>query len=391
MRKRTLWTLYFCNLLGAVGVWFFLPLLPIFLGRRGGSAALVGAVFAAGLVGNALIRYPAGWAADRFGTRPVMIGAMAIEALLFLAYLPPIPLPAFVFVRFLHGAAAGAFWPASNGLLADVTAPSERGRAFGMMQSMNMVGIVIGPAIGGFIALSNLSRVFVVATVICGLAAVALATLPNADVVGAPEIPVGALRIARTLAPWIVLGAGTSYIIGTFDTIWSLYMTHRGATTFAVGISFATFGLPALFVSAQAGALGDRFGALKLVIGSLLVAGFFSAIYPFITSVPWLIGLGLIEGAFTISGAPGLIAEVSRHAEPGHQGRTQGIFQTTQNAIQIIGALLGGYLYTISPTYSFLAMTAVCLLGAASPLFMRPSRVRGERSVAHVVEPPPTV
>ena len=391
MQRRTLWTLYLCNLLAAVGLWFFLPVLPIFLGRRGGSAALVGAVIAAGLVGNALIRYPAGWAADRFGTRPVMIGAMAIQALLFLAYLPPIPLPAFVIVRFLHGAAAGAFLPASNGLLADVTAPSERGRAYGMMQSMNMVGIIIGPAIGGFIALFNLGVVFVVATVVCGLAAIALATLPNAAVEVASEIRVGALSIARSLAPWIVLGAGTSYLIGTFDTIWSLYMTHRGATTFAVGISFATFGLPALLVSARAGALGDRFGPLRLIVGSLLVAALFSAIYPFIASVPWLIGLGLIEGAFTISGAPSLIAEVSRHAEPGHQGRTQGTFQTIQNAIQIIGALLGGYLFTISPTYSFLAITVVCLLGAASPLLMLQSRARAARSAAHVVEPPPTV
>jgi MFS family permease len=391
VRKRTLWTLYLCNLLAAVGLWFFLPILPIFLGRRGGSAALVGAVVAAGLVANALIRYPAGWAADRFGTRPVMIGAMAIQALLFLAYLPPIPLPGFVIVRFLHGAAAGAFLPASNGLLADVTAPSERGRAYGMMQSMNMVGVIIGPAIGGFIALFNLGVVFVVAAVVCGLAAIALSTLPNAAVELASEIRVGAFSIARSLAPWIALGAGTSYLIGTFDTIWSLYMTHRGATTFAVGISFATFGLPALLVSARAGALGDRVGALRLVVGSLLVAALFSAIYPFIASVPWLIGLGLIEGAFTISGAPSLIAEVSRHAEPGHQGRTQGTFQTIQNAIQIIGALLGGYLFTISPTYSFLAITAVCLLGATSPLLMLRSRARTGRSVAHVVEPPPTV
>jgi MFS family permease len=391
VRKRTLWTLYLCNLLAAVGLWFFLPILPIFLGRRGGSAALVGAVVAAGLVANALIRYPAGWAADRFGTRPVMIGAMAIQALLFLAYLPPIPLPGFVIVRFLHGAAAGAFLPASNGLLADVTAPSERGRAYGMMQSMNMVGVIIGPAIGGFIALFNLGVVFVVAAVVCGLAAIALSTLPNAAVELASEIRVGAFSIARSLAPWIALGAGTSYLIGTFDTIWSLYMTHRGATTFAVGISFATFGLPALLVSARAGALGDRVGALRLVVGSLLVAALFSAIYPFIASVPWLIGLGLIEGAFTISGAPSLIAEVSRHAEPGHQGRTQGTFQTIQNAIQIIGALLGGYLFTISPTYSFLAITAVCLLGATSPLLMLRSRPRTGRSVAHVVEPPPTV
>ena len=61
--RRTLWTLYAINFLNAVGMWFFLPLLPIFLGRKGGSAALVGVVFAAGLVANAVVRYPAGWLA----------------------------------------------------------------------------------------------------------------------------------------------------------------------------------------------------------------------------------------------------------------------------------------------------------------------------------------
>ncbi|HEY3194308.1 MAG TPA: hypothetical protein VGK42_03645, partial [Candidatus Dormibacteraeota bacterium] len=105
--------------------------------------------------------------------------------------------------------------------------------------------------------------------------------------------------------------------------------------------------------------------------------------------VPWLIGLGLIEGAFTVSGGPSLLAEVSRAAEPGHQARTQGLFQTIQTAIQIVGTLAGGYLFTIGPTYAFLAITAACLLGAASPLLMRGRMPRP--SVAHVLEPPPPV
>jgi MFS family permease len=368
MHKRTLWILYGCNLLASIGFWFFLPLLPIFLSRRGGSAALVGAVFAAGLIGTAAIRYPAGWAADRFGTRTVMLASLAFEAALFLAYLPKLPLLAFIAVRFLHGGAAGAFWPAANGLIAEVAPPNELGRAFGVMQSTNMVGIIIGPAIGGLIALFNLAVVFVVAGIICGLAAVAMLILPNVRMAPASEAPVGALRIARSLLPLILLGVGTSYMIGTFDTIWSLYMTYRGATTLAVGISFATFGIPALIVSAQAGALGDRFTPRLLVVGALLITAVFSLIYPFVTSVPWLIGLGLIEGAFTISGSPSLIAEVSRQAEPGHQGRTQGVFQTVQNAVQIIGAIAGGALFTLNPTYAFLAISAVCLLGAGTSI-----------------------
>ncbi len=366
--QRTLWTLYAGNLLTSIGLWFFLPLLPIFISRRGGSAALVGAVFAAGLLANAAIRYPAGWAADRWGTRPVLVGAMIADSVLFLAYLLPLPLVAFVGVRFLHGAAAGAYLPAANGLIAQVTPAHQRGRAFGLMQSTLMAGMLIGPAIGGFIALFNLSAVFVVSALMCGIATIALALLPNVRAEPLVGAPVRALRTVKKLMPLLLLGAGTSYMIGSFDTIWPLYMTYRGANTLAVGISFAAFALPAMLLSARAGALGDRFGPRRIVVVALLGTAFFASLYPFIASVPWLIGLGLIEGALTISGSPSLIAEVSRTAEPGHQARTQGVFQTVQTLVQIVGALAGGALFALSPTYAFLVIAAVCVLGASTAL-----------------------
>ncbi len=367
-QRRTLGTLYAVNFMNAVGGWFFLPLLPIFLGRRGGSAALVGVVFAAGLVSNALIRYPAGWAADRFGTRAVLVVSMLANAALFLAYLVPVPVAALIVVRLLHGAAQGAYWPAANGLVAEVTPADQRGRAFGYMQATMMAGMLVGPAIGGFIALLNLGVVFGIAAALSALTVFALATLPNLRARPAVEIPTHPLRIARVLLPLILLGAGTSYMIGAFDTIWSLYLTFRGATTFAVGLSFATFALPAMLLSGFAGSAGDRIGALRLILAALFCTALFAAIYPFVTSVPWLVGLGLVEGALTISGTPSIMAEVSRLAEPGEYARTQGVFQTVQTAIQVAGALAGGALFTLNPAYAFLSITAVCVVGAATAL-----------------------
>jgi len=394
MHRRTLWTLYLGNLLTAVGLWFFLPLLPIFIGRKGGSAALVGAVFAAGLLANAAIRYPAGWAADRFGTRPVMVGSMAAYAALYLAYLLPLPLPAFVVLRFVHGAAAGAFWPAANGLIAEATPANQRGRAYGMMQSTSMAGMLLGPAVGGFVALFNLNAVFEISAVACGLATVALAMLPSVRVEASLEVAAGALTIARRLMPLLLLGAGTSYMIGTFDTIWPLYMTFRGASTFAVGISFMAFAVPATLLSTQAGALGDRVGTRRLIVVALAGTALFAAIYPFVTSVAWLIGLGLIEGIFTISGSPSLNAEVSRMAEAGRQARTQGVFQTAQFGVQIVGALAGGALFTVSHTLAFLAMSVVCLLGIGTALvpgqlkLLRLSSARRRGAATHTTPPP---
>jgi MFS family permease len=394
MHRRSLWTLYVGNLLTAIGLWFFLPLLPIFIGRKGGSAALVGAVFAAGMLANAAIRYPAGWAADRFGTRPVMVGAMGAYAVLYLAYLLPLPLPAFIVLRFVHGAAAGAFWPAANGLIAEVTPPNQRGRAFGTMQSTNMAGMLLGPVIGGFVALFDLNAVFVISAAACALATVALATLPNARAEAPVETPMRALMIARKLVPLLLLGAGTSYMIGTFDTIWPLYITFRGGDTFAVGLSFMAFAVPATLLSARAGSLGDRYGPRRLIVVSLLGAAIFAAIYPFVTSVAWLIGLGLIEGIFTISGSPSLNAEVSRMAEPGQQARTQGVFQTVQFAFQIAGALAGGALFTLSPTWAFLAISALCLLGLGTALLpgqlrlLKVSNARRRGAASHTTPPP---
>jgi MFS family permease len=375
-RRRTLWTLYGINFLNSIGGWFFLPLLPIFLGRHGGSAALVGVVFAAGLVSNLLIRYPAGWAADRIGTRAVLIASMGANAVLFLAYLLPLPVGAFILVRFLHGAAEGAYWPAANGLIGEVSGREERGRAFGYMQASNMAGMLLGPAVGGLIALFNLGVVFSIAAALSALTVVALATLPDVRGEVTVEIPAKAVHIARLLLPLLLLGAGTSYMIGAFDTIWSLYLTYRGATTLAVGLSFAAFALPAMLLSGYAGSLGDRFGTRRIILGGLISTAFFAALYPFIASVPWLVGLGLIEGMFTISGVPGIMSEVSRLSEPGQFARTQAVFQTVQTAIQIAGALVAGALFTLSPTYAFLSITVVCALGALTALVPRAAFTR---------------
>ena len=375
-KRRTLLVLYAVNFLNSVGGWFFLPLLPIFLGRRGGSATLVGVVIAAGLLANALIRYPAGGAADRYGTRTVLVVSMLANAGLFLVYLLPLPVGAFIAVRLLQGAAQGVYWPAANGLVAEVTGPGERGRAYGYMQATMMAGMLIGPAVGGFVALLNLGAVFGIAAALSALAVLALATLPNVRSPATVEIPNRALHIARALLPHLLLGAGTSYMIGAFGTIWSLYLAYRGGTTFAIGLSFATFALPAMLLSGAAGSMGDRIGARRLIVAALLCTAFFAILYPFVSSVPWLVGLGLIEGAFTISGTPSLMAEVSRASEPGQQARTQGVFQTIQTAIQIVGALAGGALFTLNPTYAFLSIAAVCVAGALTALVPRSAFAR---------------
>ena len=381
-RRRTLLTLYACNLITALGVWFFIPLLPIFIGRRGGSPALVGAVFAAGLISNAAVRYPAGWLADRYGTRIVMVVAMAAYAVFFLAYLLPLPVVALVAVRFFQGAAAGAYWPAANGLIGNVTDSSDRARAFGWMQSTNMAGAIVGPAAGGLVALFDMNLIMVISGAICAIAAIAVGSLPRARVpqVAGASLPTG--QILRRLAPLLVLGAGASYLVGSFDTTWPLYMTYRGATVFEVGLSFTLIAAPLVVFSATSSRLSDRVGARRLIVGSVIAMAAFNGLYPFVTSVWWLIAIAPIGASLFVAAFPTLLAEVSRLAPAGQQGRTQGMYQTVQVSVQVAGAIAGGTLFSISPGYTFWAVSVVCLLAVGTSL-LQSMQSRGQVAEAN--------
>jgi MFS family permease len=359
--RRATWILLVGNTLAQIGIGFFFPILPLFIGRKGGSAVLVGIVTAAALVGAGATQYLGGSLSDRYGRRPILVWSSAVYAAGFLAYLAPLPVEALIPLRFLHAGFAGLYLPASAALLSDLTPAAERGRAFGYLQSSNMVGLLIGPGIGGLVAGFQLELVFGAAAVVCTLATLFLLALPRVEAQAASKMQVlPPPGLVRLLLPVIGMGAAYNYLFGAYDTIWSLFMVYAGANYFQVGLSFALFALPVALLGGAAGRLSDRFGARPTVAVTLATSGIFALGYVFVRNVPALIGMGVVEGALTTGGQPALQAEVSRLAPPGQQGGTQGIYRTAMVAAQIVGALVGGYLFTIWPGWAFISMAVAC-------------------------------
>jgi MFS family permease len=379
--SRTLWTLLAGNTLTGVGIGFFLPILPLFVTARGGAPSLVGVVAAAGFVGRAAAQYPGGWLADRVGRRPLLLGSLLVYALVFPLYVAPLPVGALVLVRFLHSLAGGAFVPAAMALAADVTPVTSRGRVFSRLRASDMVGLLLGPALGGFVASFRLEYVFGAGTLICLSAALVMLRLPTAPAAAAAEpieagalAPARPLRLLRLALPILVLSAPVSWTFGAFDTIWSLYLTSRGAGTLVVGLSFATYALPIVLFAGLAAGLSDRLGYLLAGRLTLVTYGVMAAAYPFIASVPLLVLLGVVEGGLTAAGMPALNAEVSRRAPAGAQGRTQGVYQLGLNIAQVGGAVVTGLLYGRGAVYAFGGVAAVCVLCLATNLAVTPRR-----------------
>ena len=154
--KRTLYALWFAQLLAIVGFSLRVPFLPFFLEELGtestGAQALWAGLINAGGAGVMAISAPFwGIVADRYGRKPMVLRSM-FAATVTIALMGFATAPWHLLsLRFIEGAFSGTV-TASTALVAS-TAPKERtGFALGMIQTAVFSGASLGPLIGGVLA-----------------------------------------------------------------------------------------------------------------------------------------------------------------------------------------------------------------------------------------------
>jgi DHA1 family multidrug resistance protein-like MFS transporter len=354
------------NTLQALGVQFFLPILPIYLNFRGASSQLVGLTMAAGIFGYGASQFPAGIVADRFDRRTVLLVGMITYGGLYLVYLLPLPLWSFLAIRFLHAASGGVYSPASAALLADMAPAERRSQAFGRWQASSRLGFLMGPLLGGATAGFGLRSVFVGAFVACLLSAIPILLLPRRPAV-MTVVPAGQLAppppaLVSGVMPSVLAGGATDYVTGCFTAVWTLLLIAHGAQTWLVGVSFTLFALPGVLFSSLFGRIVDRRGSRGPMRATLLATGLIAPLCGLAGGLPVLLVLGLAEGIATIGGRPTVTAEVSRLFGPEYQARAQGLLQMGLLTFNTMGALVSGLVFSFSPLLVFIAVTAVCAI-----------------------------
>lgn len=154
------WILAGATLLNRAGT-MALPFLVLYLHKGLGlPAAQAGQGFIAyGLA--AMVASPAGgWLADRMGHLRVMMLSLAVSGSLLLA----LPLlrswPAVLALTVAWALAAEAFRPAAMAILTDLAPPPRRKAVFALNRLAINLGMSIGPAVGGFLAVHSFRALF---------------------------------------------------------------------------------------------------------------------------------------------------------------------------------------------------------------------------------------
>src|SRR2546429_3584813 len=154
------------------------PLLPAFVtGVLGGGAAALGALDGAAEFAASFVKFAAGRLADRVKRRgPLIVTGYAIAVLV----RPVIAVTAAAWqvigLRVVDRIGKGLRTPPRDALIADVTPPELRGRAFGLQRGMDHLGAVLGPLAAWWLLTHGADvRRVIAASIVPGVAVLGLA------------------------------------------------------------------------------------------------------------------------------------------------------------------------------------------------------------------------
>ena len=379
--------------LDMVGFGLIMPVLPALIEQVGGmdlaDAAYIGGwMFAAFSVAQFAFSPLMGNLSDRFGRRPLLL--LAIFGLgvdyLFSAVAPSI---FWLFVGRVIAGLCGSSYVIANAYIADVTAPENRARAFGLVGAAFGVGFVLGPAIGGLLGELGPRVPFYVAAGVSLLNLiygwfVLPETLPperrRAFEWGRAN-PFGAFRIFRQYQGVLPMcGVLFVYFFATavYPAIWPFWgMAKFGWSEATVGLTLAAFGLiMALFQGLGTGPAVARFGEWRVCLAGLVIAAVVAAGYGFAGSLAVVLALLVVHGPEGFV-HPMLVAMMSKVVPDDAQGELQGGISAVMNVAMLFGTVVFSQVFghfmqadaaVRSPDVAF--FMAAVVLGGAVLLFL---------------------
>lgn len=163
--NRPLMTALSLNICVSFSIMTIEPVLTLYIAQLNHSTAnasfIAGIVFSLSGIASVLFAPMWGRLADKVGFHKVLVVGLVGGTVWTLLQLPFHNVWAFAGVRFMYGAFFCAVYPAINGLIVRSTDMTFRGRAFGLNQTANQIGNMLGPTVGGLVGdVSSIHGVF---------------------------------------------------------------------------------------------------------------------------------------------------------------------------------------------------------------------------------------
>jgi len=370
---RTVWALGVVSLLTDFSSELVHALLPLLLaGPIGASMLMIGLIEGAAEAVASIVKLFSGVLSDRIGRRkPLVVAGYGLSALTKLAF-PLVHSAGLILgVRLLDRVGKGIRGAPRDALIADVTPVEQRGAAFGLRQSLDTVGAVLGPlaAIGLMLWLSDARQALWFA-VIPGVAAVLVLIV----YVREPERRVDSAKTPMRLRDWRALDAGVWSVIG-IATLFNLARFGEGFLVIRMrdagfGDRYAPLALVLMsfaytLTAYPVGWLGDRMSRRRLLLIGIVVLVAADLV---LGLVPGRAGaaLGVVLWGISLGCSQGLLSAMLSDAAPKHlRGTAFGVFHLASGVALLIASLVAGAIWQgYGAQAMFIAAAAAATLAA---------------------------
>ncbi len=343
-------------LIDMVSFGLIIPVLPTLVGSFTSSQAdqafWYGAVVFSFGIANFFASPILGALSDAYGRRPLLLLGFCGLGLNFFATGLATALWMLIAVR-LVGGALQANAAVANAYVADITAPEDRAKRFGMLGAMFGLGFIIGPVMGGVLGAINIQLPFFVAG---GFAMLnwlyGYFVLPESLPAERrrpfhwravnPLVSLRALTRLSGVGRLVAVVALSGLAQFVLYTTWVLYTTFKfGWGPRENGWSLAAVGMMSLLVQGfLLGRLLKRFSPRRLLVAGLVSSSLAYALWG-AASQGWMmyavIGLNVL--GYTVTAA--LQSIISSAADPKSQGQVMGAVNSLNSLMSVLAPLCG--------------------------------------------------
>ena len=345
---------------------YFIPVFAQSFGATFVDLGLIGTVWA---LATTITPFLIGYLAGRTKRVWVYILSLTLNAFATLFLVLSRSVVDIMVLRFFGGIGIEAFWMTAEIMVTDLAPLEARVREMGRYGVALVLGVLIGPLIGGLVTESfGYVNLFIISAVVIGVSTVqALVWLVSGyrttETLSSQSFS-GSMRILKRLLPLYMMVVCYGIIWGLITAIFPGYANSIGISAVLIGFLFSAFGVARLFSYATAHRY-SRFGEMRtlLFVSLVIFMGLLTiAIFP--TFLTLLVGIMLIGGGVGVV-FPVTIDIVSRNF-PNEQASTAvASYETVINIGGTVGPYIFGMLTVITTLgKSFLLMSTFGILMA---------------------------
>jgi DHA1 family multidrug resistance protein-like MFS transporter len=381
MKNRNVIIVSAALLIVSLGFGMVIPIFPFYIDEMGGSGSKLGLLIAIAAFTELVFGPIWGSVSDRIGRKPVLIVGLVGYTLSALLMGLSTTLWMLFAARALSGILSSATSATTMAYIGDSTDIADRAGGMGILGAVAGLGVILGPAFGGWLGVISLSTPFFAAATLSAVTVLFVVILLPESLpveqrrISNPKRRVNRMDLLKTalqsaIGILLFMVFLASIGLANFESVFGLYALEKfDYGPGRVGTILTVVGLVSTAGKIFTGSVTQKWGD-EVVIKISLIAG--AIAYLVLLTANTYVTILLSTGFFILSKTflrPSILSLISKRSKIG-QGTAMGLSNSAISLGRIVGPIWAGYVFDVNVNYPYFSGAVTLFIGFLISLFV---------------------